>query len=470
MSDSLPGDIPRTDGKEKTKMQRRSFLRAMAGAATVSAPAVLRGQTRQPNMVFLLSDDMGYGDLGCYGSPDIRTPHLDRMASEGVRFTDCYSNGPVCTPTRVGFLTGRYQQRFGKAFEWALIPANNDVAGLAPRHTVLPSALKPLGYRSALVGKWHVGSMPACRPMQHGFDESFGIFHGNADMYSHQFRTGANELFLNDQLTQKEGYLTELLAERAVSFIEKNSDKPFFLYLPFNAVHWPFQEPGRPDQQRDAKTWTDGDRGVYRRMTESMDKAVGAVLDALRRKGVEEDTLAVFTNDNGGERLSDSGPLFHSKGTLYEGGIRVPAIARWPKQLPAGARTSQAAITMDFTATFLHAANAQAPTRERSLDGVNLLPILKGETPEQSRSLYWRIERANRRQAAVRQGKWKWIQEPAGLPEQLYDLSVDPGERRNLSYQHPEIVASMSKSYRQWAKTVDAQAAQEGPGNNRTAD
>lgn len=449
-------------------MRRRSFLGALAGAA--AAPYVLRGQSRRPNLVFMLSDDMGYGDLGCYGSRDIRTPHLDRLAAEGVRFSDCYSNGPVCTPTRAGFLTGRYQQRFGKAFEWALIPVNNDVAGLAPRHTLLPSCLKPLGYRAALVGKWHVGSMPSCRPLQHGFDESFGIFHGNADMYSHRFRTGANELFVNDEPAEREGYLTELLTERAVDFIERQGDNPFFLYLPFNAVHWPFQEPGRPDQVRNADTWTDGDRGIYRRMTESMDKAVGAVLDALRRKGFEENTLAVFTNDNGGERLSDSGPLFHSKGTLYEGGIRVPAIARWPGRIPAGSVTSQAAITMDFTSTFLAAAGAPMPMGERVPDGMNLLPVLRGETPERDRRFFWRIERANRRQAAMRQGKWKWIREPAGLPEQLYDLSQDIGERKNLSYEYPEQVEQMRAAYMRWSQIVDQQAAGEGEGNNRTAD
>lgn len=449
-------------------MQRRRFLESLAGVA--AAPYVLRGQTRKPNLIFMLSDDMGYGDLGCYGSRDIRTPNLDGMAAAGTRFSDCYANGPVCTPTRVGFLSGRYQQRFGKAFEWALVPVNNDVAGLDPRHTVLPSRLKPLGYRSALVGKWHVGSMPSCRPLQHGFDESFGIFHGNADMYSHRFRSGANELFVNDQPAEREGYLTELLAERAVDFIERQDNHPFFLYLPFNAVHWPFQEPGRPDQVRNASTWTEGDRTIYRRMTESMDKAVGAVLDALRRKGFEENTMAVFTNDNGGERYSNSGPLFHSKGTLYEGGIRVPAIARWPGRIPAGAVTSQVAITMDFTATFLAAAGAATPSGESALDGVNLLPVLTGVSREQERTLFWRIERSNRRQAAVRMGNWKWIREPAGVPEQLYDLSNDIGERRNLSYENPEQMARMRAAYTRWNRMVDQQSAMQGANNNKTAD
>ncbi len=448
-------------------MQRRQFLGAIGAAA---APAILRGQQRRPNMIFLLSDDMGYADLGCYGARDIKTPHLDGMAARGVRFSDCYANGPVCTPTRVAFLTGRYQQRFGKAFEWALVPANNNVTGLHPRHTLLPSALKPLGYRTALVGKWHVGSQPPYRPKQHGFDESFGIFRGNADMYSHQFRDGSNDLFLDDEPAKRDGYLTELLAERAVDFIERQGDAPFFLYLPFNAVHWPFQEPDRPDQVRNASNWNDGDRQIYRRMTESMDAAVGAVLDALRRKGFEENTLAVFTNDNGGERLSDNRPFFHSKATLYEGGIRVPAIAQWPGQIPAGSHTEQVAATFDFTTTFLTAAGAAVPTDTKRPDGINLLPVLRGQSAPSERTLCWRIERANRRQAAVRRGNWKWLREPAGIPEMLIDLSNDPGERTNLSYQHPEKVAELRGIYDTWHKGVNAQAAGEGPDANRSAD
>ncbi|MCU0228733.1 MAG: sulfatase-like hydrolase/transferase [Bryobacterales bacterium] len=447
-------------------MQRRQFLATMGGAAV--APAIVRGQTRRPNLIFMLSDDMGYADLGCYGARDIRTPHLDGMAAHGVRFSDCYSNGAVCTPTRVAFLTGRYQQRFGKALEWALVPANNDVTGLHPRHSVLPSLLKPLGYRAALVGKWHVGSLPPYRPKQHGFDESFGIFRGNADMYSHQYRDDSNDLFLDDQPARREGYLTELLAERAVDFIQRQGNDPFFLYLPFNAVHWPFQEPDRPDQQRNAQTWTDGDRQIYRRMTESMDAAVGAVLDALRRKGLDDNTLAVFTNDNGGERLSDNRPFFHSKATLYEGGIRVPAIARWPGQIPAGSHTEQVAATFDFTATFLAAAGASIPTDERRPDGINLLPTLRGEAPPAERTLCWRIENSNRRQAAVRKGNWKWIREPAGNHEMLIDLSRDPGERENLSYQHPDKLAELRAIYERWHQEVNGQAKGEGEAANRS--
>jgi arylsulfatase A-like enzyme len=426
-------------------MLRRTFLQS-AAATAVSA------QPRRPNLVFILTDDMGYGDLGCYGSHDIRTPHIDRLATQGVRFTDCYANAPVCTPTRVGFLTGRYQQRFGKDLEWALGPNNNKTGGLQPSQSVLPGALKQAGYRSAIVGKWHVGWNPGARPMRHGFDKFFGILLGNADMYTHKYHDGSDDLWENDQPVRKEGYLTDLLAERAVDWIRRNAANPFVLYLPFNAVHWPFQPPGKPVAAT-AENWRDGNRSDYARMLESVDSAVGKVMDALRSHRLEENTLVVFSNDNGGERLSDSGPLFHVKGTLFEGGIRVPAIARWPGIIPAGRTTRQAAMTMDFTATFLKAAGATAP----ALDGVDLLPVLSGTTPEFERSLFWRIDQPGRRQLAARRGKWKYIDDNTGnrgFPELLFNLEDDPGERRNLYYRNQEVAAALRKAALSWQEEV----------------
>lgn len=448
-------------------MKRREFLVGCAGV--IAAPAILRSQQRKPNVVFILSDDLGYADLGCFGSRDIRTPHIDRLASEGVRFTDCYSNGPVCTPTRVGLMTGRYQQRFGKALEWALVPNNNARTGLSPKDTVLASSLKAEGYKTALIGKWHCGSLPQFRPDKHGFDESFGILRGNADMYSHEYRDGTNDLFENGEATQTEGYLTEMLAERAVDFLKRQTDNPFFLYLPFNAVHWPFQGPDRPDLVRTAESWTDGTRADYRAMTESMDAGVGAVMEELRRRGLDENTLVIFTNDNGGERLSSNAPFFHSKATLYEGGIRVPAVARWPEHIPAGSVTEQVAITMDFTATMLAAAGVQ-PGNTVKLDGMNVLPMASGQRDPVERTLCWRIERKDRRQLAVRRGNWKYIREPAGMPELLFDLSRDVSERQSLSYQHPELLAELRQVANRWEADVDADAKLAPPEANRPAD
>ena len=227
---------------------RRTVLRALAGAS-LAAAAQGQGQ-RKPNFVFILADDMGYADLGCYGSGRIKTPNIDRLAREGMRFSDCYANAPVCTPTRVGFLTGRYQQRFGKDLEGALGPANNYTAGLRPSESALPSALKRQGYACGMFGKWHVGANEEFRPLQHGFDEYFGILLGNADIYSHKYHSGVLDLWEGNETVEREGYLTEMFGRRAARFIEQNADRPVFCYLPFNAVHWPFQPPGRPDDIR----------------------------------------------------------------------------------------------------------------------------------------------------------------------------------------------------------------------------
>lgn len=430
-------------------MLRRTFVQTAALAAAAQTK-------RPPNIVFFLSDDMGYADLACFGSREIKTPHIDSLARQGVKFTNAYSNGAVCTPTRTAFLTGRYQQRFGPDLEWALTPINNKTAGLKPSDNVLPRALKPVGYRSACIGKWHLGWSPQFRPPAHGFDESFGILLGNADMYTHKYNDGSDDLWENGEPVKRNGYLTELIAEKAVSFIERNAAAPFFLYVPFNAVHWPFQPPGGPATASNPQNWRDGERADYVRMVESMDAAVGRVTDALRRKGLDNNTLVIFTNDNGGERLSDNGPYFHTKATLFEGGIRVPAIARWPGMIPAGRTTAQTAITMDFTATILAAAGAAPPDGIR-LDGENLLPVLAGKSAPRERSLFWRVRQPGRSQFAVRKGRWKYIDDNTvnrTLPELLFDLEADPGERRNLFYRHQDIARSLRAEALAWESSV----------------
>lgn len=437
-------------------MLRRSFLQSAASFAAAATGLPAAPNRRPPNIVFFLSDDMGYADLGCFGSREIKTPHLDRLAREGVRLTDCYSNGPVCTPTRTAFLTGRYQQRFGPDLEWAFGPNNNKTAGLKPSDSVLPRALRPLGYKSACFGKWHLGWSPQFRPPAHGFDESFGILLGNADMYSHKYHDGSDDLWENGEPVKREGYLTEMIADKAVSFVERNAANPFFLYVPFNAVHWPFQPPGRPTDIRNAQNWRDGERADYVRMVESMDAAVGRVMGALRAKGLDRDTLVVFTNDNGGERLSDSGPYFHTKSTVFEGGIRVPGIARWTGAIPAGRSSAQTAITMDFTATILAAAGA-VPPNGIQLDGMDLMPVLSGKQPLRERSLFWRVRQPGRSQLAARRGQWKYIDDNSGnrgFPELLFDLSADPGERKNLFYRHQEVARSLRAEALKWEAAV----------------
>lgn len=400
---------------------------------------------RKPNVIFILSDDMGYADIGSYGVKDIRTPHLDRLAREGVRLTQCYSNGPVCTPTRAAFVTGRYQQRINQAMEWAVLPdQRNDTLPLS--ETTIARMLKDDGYATALIGKWHLGYPLATGPLAHGFDEYFGIIGGNADMVSHENINGENVLYEGTKQIKSPGYLTEQLSNRAAKFIEQQKAKPFFLYLAYNAVHWPFQAPDSPVRNR--QTWYDGDRAEYGRMLEAMDSGIGKVLATLDRLGLAKDTLVMFTNDNGGERLSNNEPFFHHKATLWEGGIRVPGLLRWPGHLPAKKVSQQVAITMDFTATIL-AATGTKPAR--ALDGINLLPILQGKQPVQERTLFWRIiTRPDRQMKAVRQGNWKYVRD--GEIDMLFDLQRDPRERRDLSYQNQQRVRDMQRSLDEWEK------------------
>lgn len=437
---------PMTSHLHSGILDRRRFLAAAAGAL---APALHAGQgPAKPNVVVFLTDDLGYADIGPYGARDIRTPHLDRLARQGVRFTNCYSNGPVCTPTRAALMTGRYQQRVG--LEWAVTP-NDRGKGLPVRETSLARMLKDNGYATALIGKWHLGAEIEYGPNAHGFDYFFGITGGNVDFYSHRNRPGDPDLWENTKRIERKGYLTELIAERAVSWIDQHARQPFFAYVAFNAVHWPFQAPGRPDDVRTADTWTDGTRKDYAGMVESVDEAVGRVLTALDRHNVARDTLVIFTNDNGGERLSDNRPAFHHKATLWEGGIRVPGLVRFPGRIPAGRTTPQVAATMDFMATIL-AATSTPPPAGRTLDGIDLLPVLRGEKPPVDRALFWRIDRADRKQKAARDGKWKYVRD--GSIELLFDLDRDPGEHTNLGYQHPHVVTRLRQAVNAWEREL----------------
>ena len=404
---------------------------------------------RKPNVIFILVDDMGYADLSSFGSKDIRTPNIDRLAKEGVKLTQAYSNGPVCTPTRAAFITGRYQQRVG--LEWAIGPGGKE-PGLPVEETSIARMLKNNGYATALMGKWHLGYKPEFSPLAHGFDEFFGILSGNVDHYSHKENNGEHDLRDQDKETFVEGFLTDHLARRSVDFVRRQKDKPFFLYLAFNAVHWPFQRPNRPDMVRTRETWFEGTRADYIEMMQSVDAAVGQVLDTLDQQGLAKDTLVIFNSDNGGERLSDNRPYFNTKGTLWEGGIHVPGLARWPAALPKGKVSNQTAITMDWTATILAAAGVKP---ERQLDGINLLPILQSKQPEQERTLCWRIDRAGFRQQAIRSGKWKLVTQPTSVGLLLFDLESDPGERHNLFYEQQNKVNELRAKLQDWDKEMN---------------
>ncbi|MCB1228835.1 MAG: sulfatase-like hydrolase/transferase [Verrucomicrobiae bacterium] len=433
------------------------------------APAA-NGQEKKedrPNIIFLLVDDMGWADLGCMGSKDIETPHIDRIASEGVRLTDCYASAPVCSPTRAAFLTGLWQQRTG--IEWAIGLTSEEAKrvdgklveveepftmGLAPQDYHLTPLLKNHGYGTAIYGKWHLGFKPEYNPIEHGFDEFWGIIGGQCDYYKYYYLGGMKQLYEKKEMTTAEGYITDLINERAVRYIREESDSPFFLYVPYNAVHHPYHVPGDPTQTYTNENKNDGTRAGYAKMMASIDQGVGEMFAALEEKGILDNTLIIFSSDNGGERFSDNGPFFNHKTTLWEGGIRVPCLMRWPDGgLPAGEVSAQPAITMDLTATILAAAGVPQ-FKDHPMDGIDLLPILRGDQePVLNRVFCWRVDRTRRRMKAIRQGEWKYVQDD--MVELLFNLRADEGERENLYYDRLDKVKELKEKLAAWEAEVD---------------
>jgi arylsulfatase A-like enzyme len=402
-----------------------------------------------PNIILVLVDDVGYGDIGSFGVPDAKTPNIDRLGREGVKLTDFYANGSNCSPTRTGFISGRYQQRAG--IELPL--AGNSVAGLLPSDTSLPRLLKDKGYATALVGKWHLGQQPEFSPNRHGFDEFWGFLTGAHDYYD------PADLRHNDQPSTMTGYLTDEITSHATSFITDHQRQPFFVEVAYNAAHWPFQPPNlAPDKRARPDLLHDGTRADYVAMVERADTGVGEILTQLDRLQLARNTLVVFTSDNGGEWLSHNAPLFHRKSTLWEGGIRVPALMRWPAQLPAGVVSKQVGITMDLTASFLEAAGVTPPASYKP-DGISLLPMLKARRTVE-RTLFWRIKTAGRDQKVVRRGRWKYMHDGVGtidsVHELLFDLDEDVGERNDQAYGHIPMLVEFRQLLAEWEASVDA--------------
>jgi arylsulfatase A-like enzyme len=442
-------------------MPRFLLLVAAILAAAVLRPHAADGD--RPNIVLIMTDDAGYGDFGVYGAKDIRTPNIDRLARDGVRFTDFYANGATCTPTRAGLITGRYQQRVTLEAPLGVRPKEDAERGLSPTAGSLPRLLKGAGYHTALIGKWHLGWKPEYSPNAHGFDEFFGFKSGFIDYYQHTAGRDAPlraDLFENDRPVETAGYMTDLITDRAIRVLEQRRSGPVFLDVAYNAPHWPYQRPDQPSTARDHARHvlpTDADantRADYVTMVERVDAGVGRILAALDRLGIARNTIVIFTNDNGGEWLSNGGPLFHRKGSVWEGGIRVPAIVRWPGQVPAGRTSRQVGITMDLTATMLAAAGATVPATTR-LDGIDLLPVLTGRAPEVERTLFWRVGGA-RQQQAVRSGRWKLMVDE-GRPL-LFDLATDVGERTDVIARHRDVATRLETALSAWQADVDGEA------------
>lgn len=428
-------------------------------ALVLSTPVVAqspsaRPKSTKPNIVMILMDDLGYGDIGSYGVPDAKTPNIDRIAHEGVKLTDFYANGPNCSPTRTGFITGQYQQRFD--IEWPLgtFPADS-VRGVLPSETSLPRLLKNAGYATGLIGKWHLGWEPQFSPNRHGFDEFWGFLSGFDDYYSHIGDFERHDLYHNDSIISDTTYLTDFLTARARSFIEAHRSQPFFVEVSYNATHWPFQRPGLKENERARTSMRDGTRAEYVAILERADRGVGDILATLDRLHLSRNTLVIFTSDNGGEWLSRNAPLFHRKSTLWEGGIRVPLLMRWPGHLPRGSVSKQVGITMDLTASILGISHASLPSSYKP-EGINLIPLIESGGI-QERTLFWRISGAARNQRAVRQGKWKYLRD--GTHEFIYDLRTDIGERNDLAMWKSEMLPAFRKLVAAWEAQVDSSRA-----------
>ena len=425
-------------------INRREFI----GAAVVGSALALQrtpARPQRPNILFILADDLGYGDLSCYGRPDYKTPVLDNLAKQGIMFTDAYAAAPVCTPTRVGFHTGRYPHRLPIG-AGGVLEADNLELGIPPEHPTIASLLKANGYENTLIGKWHVGISAKFGPNRNGYDEYFGFHAGSADYFSYLNTAGNVDLWENEELSKAHGYLTDLFTEKALQVVRKSHTKPFYLSLHYNAPHSPWEGPGDANLDHSKHNPLQAGNGSpqkYAEMMHSMDDGIGRVLKAVADAGLEQNTLIIFTSDNGGIRYGNNWPFSFQKGNCWEGGIRVPAIVRWKGVVPEGRITGQPAITMDWTATILAATGAK-PDPRYPFDGEDLLPVCTGEKAAHDRTLFWR----NNVHDAARMGKWKYLKEQKG--EHLWDLTFDPGEKKDIKDDHPEIFNSMRTMYKEW--------------------
>jgi arylsulfatase A-like enzyme len=438
------------------KQTRREFLKTM-GFAAASAPAlsILQGcasagqgrkvKGKKPNIVVIISDDMGYADIGCQGCKDIATPNIDSIARKGVRFTNGYVSCPVCSPTRAGLATGRYQQRFGHEYNTGPPPGGlREQVGLPLTEVTIADVLKCAGYVTYAVGKWHLGMAPHFHPLKRGYDEFFGFLHGGHSYIDPGLGT-FNPILRGTEPVDEKEYLTDAFSREAVAFVERHRNERFFLYLAYNAVHTPMQAPQRyKDSFQHIK---DKKRRIYAGMLTAMDEGIGKLLAKLQELGLEKDTLLFFINDNGGPTPANGSrntPLRATKGTMYEGGIRVPFMVQWPGRLKAGSTYDKPVISLDILPTAAAAGGAKLPSG-RKLDGVNLLPYLTGAKKQlPHEALFWRSGRNH----AARKGDWKLVK--MGDETGLYNLASDIGEKKDLKAEKPDVLKEMQDAYERW--------------------
>ena len=444
-------------------MTLRLLLYVLAATAfSLMALGPVLAQKRAPNIVLIVSDDMGYADIGVHGSKEIPTPNIDSLAASGIRFTDAYVTGPYCSPTRAGLLTGRYPQRFGHEFNIPEAGANMEL-GLPVTERTLADRLREVGYRTAIYGKWHLGAAEKFHPLSRGFDEFYGFLGG-----SHSYmpmRPGArNMMFDGRREVEEPNYLTDALTARSVEFIKTNKNKPFFLYLAFNAVHTPMQATDKYLER--FPTISNPARRTYAAMLSAMDDGIGKVIKAIKDEGLERETFIVFLNDNGGPTMpgttinaSDNSPLKGSKRQTWEGGIRVPFMASWKGRLTQGRVESRPVIQLDIMPTVLAAAGVKVK-REWDLDGVDLLPLMAGRSSKAPHeALYWRLGE----QMAIRKGDWKLVKSSEGRlfdadhekpydisQAGLYNLRHDISETKNVAGTNSKIVSELARLWERW--------------------
>lgn len=433
---------------------RRRLVQALGLVSVAAGTGVGRALAAPfspaPNIVFIMADDLGYADLSCTGSHHIHTPAIDSIATQGVLLRQGYANSAVCSATRTALLTGCYQQRFAVGLEEPVGPTAPLGIGVPKDRPTIASLLKALGYRTKLIGKWHLGEPPEHGPLSHGYDQFFGILPGAVDYFRHRFvlngKEGKTGLIEGDTEISREGYLTDIFGDEAVRTIEAADSAPFFMSLHFTAPHWPWEG---PDDAEIAKTlsssfdYDGGSLATYKKMVEAMDANVAKVLAALDRMGKAENTIVVFTSDNGGERFSETWPFIGAKGELLEGGIRVPLMVRWPERIARGSHSEQVMISMDFLPTLLRMAGGRVPAG--AFDGFELSAQLLGARPIE-RTLFWRYKAGE--QAAVRAGDWKYLK--LGGKEHLFNLAQDERERADLGLRDPARLAALRRQWDAW--------------------
>ncbi|WP_428027401.1 sulfatase family protein [Altererythrobacter sp.] len=431
------------------KTARRTFIQGMAATGALSGYRASAASSPRPNILVILADDMGWADLGCFGSRHIRTPHLDRLAAAGVRMTDCYASSPVCSPTRLSMATGRYNVAFRTGLIEPFSAGEWGDSAIPEGYPTLPALLREAGYGTSLIGKWHLGESEGGSPLAHGYDEFYGFLGGAIDYFTHQWR-GEYALHRGEEKSEDFGYMTTLLANETVKALARynESEKPFLISLHFNAPHWPWEGPEDQALGGDggSSIASGGSLETYAQMMESLDRNIGRVLRALDDLGMADDTLVIFTSDNGGERFSEVWPFTGMKGMLLEGGIRVPGIVRFPGRIPAGVDSAQMASTMDWMPTILDAAGVK-PRQDQVLDGISLLPPLASGRSI-NRSLFWKFQGHNQRAARV--GNWKYLKLDDN--EFLFDLSVDSLERADMAKSEPERFDQLKAAWEEWNK------------------